>query len=75
MKLNRSVQAVPISPPFLPPHFSAGCIDVGGGLFGDDTTNRLLQDLRADPDGIIPLVVFPRPTFEFQFFHFRRGAV
>jgi len=40
---------------------SAGCIDAGGGLFGDDTTNRLLQDLRADPDGNVPLVVFPEP--------------
>jgi RHS repeat-associated protein len=46
---------------------SAGCIDAGGGLFGDDTTNRLLQDLRADPDGNVPLVVLPEPpNFRFD---------
>lgn len=33
---------------------SAGCIDIGGGIFGDD---RLLNDLRRDPDGRIPLSV------------------
>jgi len=32
---------------------SAGCIDVGGGIFGDDITNRLANDISADPDGII----------------------
>ena len=31
-----------------------------GGLFGNDTTNQLLQDMRADPDGSIPLVVRPK---------------
>lgn len=36
---------------------SAGCIDVGGGLFGDDVTNRILRDLLADPDRQVPLVV------------------
>ena len=33
---------------------SSGCIDFGGGPFGN---NRLLQDLQSDKDGIIPLVV------------------
>jgi RHS repeat-associated protein len=33
---------------------SAGCIDIGGGIFGDD---RLLKDLLRDPDGRIPLRV------------------
>jgi hypothetical protein len=33
---------------------SAGCIDIGGGIFGDD---RLLDDLLRDPDGRIPLRV------------------
>src|SRR5205085_11971092 len=32
---------------------SAGCIDVGGGIFGDSVTQRLLRDLRSDPDGRI----------------------
>ena len=36
---------------------SAGCIDVGGGIFGDSMTQRLLKDLRSDPDGRIPLIV------------------
>jgi len=33
---------------------SSGCIDYGGGLLGND---RLLNDLKLDQDGIIPLVV------------------
>lgn len=33
---------------------SAGCIDVGGGIFGND---KLLNDLLRDPDGRIPLLV------------------
>jgi len=33
---------------------SSGCIDYGGGPLGND---RLLQDLKSDKDGIIPLVV------------------
>lgn len=36
---------------------SAGCIDVGGGLFGDSNTNQILNDLLIDPDGKIPLRV------------------
>jgi len=36
---------------------SAGCIDVGGGVFGNATTDRLLNDLLADSDGIVPLKV------------------
>lgn len=32
---------------------SAGCIDVGGGIFGDDITDRLANDIKADPDGVI----------------------
>ena len=34
---------------------SAGCIDIGGGLFGDASTARLLRDLQADPDHLVPL--------------------
>ena len=36
---------------------SAGCVDVGGGLFGDETTDRILKDIMDDPDGIIPVIV------------------
>ena len=34
-----------------------GCIDVGGGTFGDPTTDRLLRDLQNDPDGRVPVNV------------------
>jgi RHS repeat-associated protein len=37
---------------------SAGCIDFGGGLFGNSNTDKLLRDLLNDPDGIIPVIVF-----------------
>jgi RHS repeat-associated protein len=37
---------------------SAGCIDVGGGWFGNSTTDQLLQDLLADPTRQVPLVVY-----------------
>jgi hypothetical protein len=36
---------------------SKGCIDVGGGVFGNDATNRLLNDLLNDPDHVVPLTV------------------
>jgi len=36
---------------------SAGCVDIGGGIYGNDVTRRVLRDLRADPDGRIPLIV------------------
>jgi len=36
---------------------SAGCIDVGGGVFGSDQTDQLLQDILADPDGNVPVIV------------------
>lgn len=36
---------------------SAGCIDAGGGLFGNANTDRLLRDILSDPDGIIPVRV------------------
>jgi hypothetical protein len=36
---------------------SAGCIDIGGGIFGDSNTDRLLNDLLADPDKMVPLHV------------------
>ncbi|SEB19056.1 RHS repeat-associated core domain-containing protein, partial [Marinobacterium iners] len=38
---------------------SAGCIDIGGGITGNDQTDRLLNDILNDPDGIIPLTVIP----------------
>jgi RHS repeat-associated protein len=40
---------------------SAGCIDVGGGLFGNARTRQILQDLRSDPDHVIPVIVLPKP--------------
>jgi len=36
---------------------SAGCIDFGGGIFGNSLTDELLQDIRNDPNGIVPLTV------------------
>lgn len=36
---------------------SAGCIDIGGGLFGDTTTVNMLRIMRSDRDGRIPLLV------------------
>jgi len=38
---------------------SAGCIDIGGGLHGDATTDFVRDELQRDPDGIIELDVFP----------------
>ena len=36
---------------------TSGCIDIGGGIFGDANTDRLLKDLINDPDKKIPLTV------------------
>ncbi|MDD5222996.1 MAG: RHS domain-containing protein [bacterium] len=36
---------------------TSGCIDIGGGIFGDTNTDRLLKDLINDPDKKIPLTV------------------
>ncbi|MBI5468335.1 MAG: DUF2778 domain-containing protein [Deltaproteobacteria bacterium] len=36
---------------------SAGCIDIGGGIFGNESTDRLLKDLLSDRDGSVTLVV------------------
>jgi hypothetical protein len=36
---------------------SAGCIDIGGGLFGNSTTDQLLNDILNDPDGKVPVFV------------------
>lgn len=36
---------------------SKGCVDVGGGIFGNTLTDQLLKDLLADPDKKVPLVV------------------
>lgn len=36
---------------------SAGCIDVGGGVFGNDQTDQLLKDIMGDPDGTVPVIV------------------
>ena len=36
---------------------SAGCIDAGGGLFGDEITDRIMRDILNDPDGRIPVIV------------------
>jgi RHS repeat-associated protein len=37
---------------------SAGCVDIGGGLFGNEQTDHLLNDINNDSDGIITLVVY-----------------
>jgi hypothetical protein len=36
---------------------SAGCVDAGGGFNGNHWTDKLLNDLLADPEGIVPVVV------------------
>jgi RHS repeat-associated protein len=36
---------------------SGGCIDVGGGKFGNSQTDRLLRDILSDPDGSVSVVV------------------
>lgn len=36
---------------------SAGCIDVGGGIFGNDLTKQLLRDILSDPDKRVPVLV------------------
>jgi YD repeat-containing protein len=36
---------------------SAGCIDIGGGVFGDQTTEKIRQDILNDPDGIVEVIV------------------
>ena len=36
---------------------SAGCVDIGGGLFGNAITDKVLQDILNDPDGRIPFRV------------------
>jgi hypothetical protein len=36
---------------------SGGCIDIGGGIFGNRITNQVLQDILEDPDGIVPVIV------------------
>lgn len=36
---------------------SAGCIDVGGGVFGNSQTDQLLRDILSDPDGRVPVIV------------------
>jgi len=44
---------------------SAGCIDVGGGVFGNEKTDSLLRDMMNDPDGIISFdvyMVLPEPA-------------
>ena len=41
---------------------SAGCIDVGGGILGNTSTDDLLKALRRDRDGRVPLCVVNCPT-------------
>jgi RHS repeat-associated protein len=36
---------------------SAGCIDAGGGIFGNADTKQLVSDILADPDGTVPVHV------------------
>lgn len=36
---------------------SAGCIDIGGGIFGNALTEQLKNDILGDPDGVVDLTV------------------
>lgn len=36
---------------------SAGCIDIGGGIFGSELTEQLMNDILGDPDGTVPVSV------------------
>jgi len=36
---------------------SAGCIDFGGGMFGNPTTDKFRRDMLNDPDGVVPITV------------------
>ena len=36
---------------------SAGCIDVGGGMLGNEITKQLLNDILSDPDKRVPVLV------------------
>jgi RHS repeat-associated protein len=36
---------------------SAGCIDTGGGIFGNSDTSQLVNDILGDPDGKVPVHV------------------
>jgi len=37
---------------------SAGCIDYGGGLYGNSLTDQVLRDILSDPDGQVPVHVY-----------------
>lgn len=37
---------------------SQGCIDIGGGIFGDNSSQEILGAIRGDSDGYIPLRVW-----------------
>lgn len=37
---------------------SAGCIDIGGGVFGDEGSKQVFDDIKADPDGVVPVTVY-----------------
>jgi hypothetical protein len=42
---------------------SAGCIDCGGNLHGNEETDQLKEDIRNDPDGEVEVeVVAEDPT-------------
>lgn len=36
---------------------SAGCIDIGGGVFGNKLTNQLVEDLLANRNSLVPVTV------------------
>jgi RHS repeat-associated protein len=38
---------------------SAGCIDIGGDVFGNSDTDRVLNDILGDPDGNVEVLVIP----------------
>ena len=42
--------------------YSHGCIDVGGGIYGDSDTDRLKDAILQDTDNLVPLdVIYTYP--------------
>jgi RHS repeat-associated protein len=36
---------------------SAGCVDIGGGVYGNEQTDQVKSDISADPDGTVEVTV------------------
>ncbi len=54
---------------------SAGCIDIGGGSFGNDTTIMVKRDIMSDPDGKIKVIVYASKKQEKEARRFHKAAV